>query len=288
MTTPVTTTTATTTRNEQPVETKPSKKPTRRQSKRTQNKDRHKRFVKWLVTTFPTAIAQSSTTTTSTTTTSSHILDVAGGKGECAVRLAMCHQVKVVLIDPRPANLEDCFVKEVLFKLPKKWQTSILEKQAKNPNFVKDTIDTQCQQLVTSFTTLDLLESSSSSSGSSGSKLLLLQHVVQEASLLVGLHADGATEAIVDAALQYHKPFVVVPCCVFPNLFSDRRIRSAAGSMIPVRSHEQFCLYLLQKHPDFQMETLPFDGRNVAIFWNPTTNDDAESSKKEPIICSET
>jgi len=31
-------------------------------------------------------------------------------------------------------------------------------------------------------------------------------------------------EAIVDAALLYRKPFVVVPCCVFPNLLCERYI----------------------------------------------------------------
>lgn len=185
-----------------------------------------------------------------------HILDVAGGKGECAVRLAMCHQVQVVLVDPRPASLADCFSKEVLPRLPKKWQARLLGKD--DPDFIETTIDTRCQQLVMTFTTHDL-ESS-----------LDLQQAVQNASLLVGLHADGATEAIVDAALQYKKPFCVVPCCVFPNLFVNRMIYCPiTNRQIPVRSPDQFCQYLLQKHEEFQMTTLPFDGRNIAIYWNP-------------------
>merc|ERR1712070_719130 len=93
----------------------------------------------------------------------------------------------------------------------------------------------------------------------SRSELTELQDAVKKATLIIGLHADGATEAIVDAALKYNKPFVVVPCCVFPNFFPMRRllIDQKDGSppqAIPVRSHEQFCKFLLQKDPRFVME----------------------------------
>ena len=44
-----------------------------------------------------------------------------------------------------------------------------------------------------------------------------------------------ATDAIVDNALQAGKPFAVVPCCVFPRLFSSRRLRNGQ----PVRSYAQ-------------------------------------------------
>jgi hypothetical protein len=95
---------------------------------------------------------------------------------------------------------------------------------------------------------------------------------VQNAALLIGLHSDGATEAIVDAALYYGKPFVVVPCCVFPNLFTNRYIyvstEDEQTKQVPVRSHEQFCQYLLDKDTRFKREILPFEGRNVAIWWD--------------------
>ena len=46
------------------------------------------------------------------------------------------------------------------------------------------------------------------------------------ASAVVGLHPDGATEAIVDFALATGKPFAVVPCCV-------RRQRPALAPCAP-------------------------------------------------------
>ena len=78
----------------------------------------------------------------------------------------------------------------------------------------------------------------------------------------------GATEAIVDVALKYKKPFVVVPCCVFPNFFQQRMLVEDDGRVVRVRSYEQFCRYLVQKDERFVMETLPFEGRNVAIWWD--------------------
>ena len=48
-------------------------------------------------------------------------------------------------------------------------------------------------------------------------------------------------QPIVDAALAYHKDFAVVPCCVFPVLFPNRRILQSklrahqAGKPLPTR-----------------------------------------------------
>lgn len=231
------------------------------------NQDRHKIFVKWLIDTFelPSHAADASpelqnvdaadTMNTPSLSSQQHILDVAGGKGEVSARLTMCHQQRVVLVDPRPANVADCFERLVLPKLPKKWQQRLDEKRQDDPNFVRDVIDSRFQQMVTPFD-----EASFASSRD-------LQNAVQNASLLLGLHADGATEAIVDTALKYHKPFVVVPCCVFPNLFQFRTIEEV-DHLVQVRSHDQFCRYLLRKDPRFVMTELPFAGRNIAIWWD--------------------
>jgi len=37
---------------------------------------------------------------------------------------------------------------------------------------------------------------------------------------------DQATDFIVDAARRYGKPFALVPCCVFPSEFPERRLPS--------------------------------------------------------------
>ena len=96
-----------------------------------------------------------------------------------------------------------------------------------------------------------------------------LRQAIENCTLMIGMHADSATECIVDVALRHHKPFVVVPCCVFPNIFQQRHIlRNAGGTKVPVRTYEQFCDYLCQKDSRFRTDILPFEGRNVAIWWD--------------------
>ena len=81
-------------------------------------------------------------------------------------------------------------------------------------------------------------------------------------SLLVGMHSDQATEAIIDVALSLSVPFAVVPCCVHASTFPNRR--APDGSTVV--SYQQFVDYLLAKHPSIQKTFLPFKGRNQVIY----------------------
>lgn len=80
--------------------------------------------------------------------------------------------------------------------------------------------------------------------------------------VLVGMHPDQATEPIVDAALALGKPFAIVPCCVFPELFPQRRTKDGA----PVRTYIEFLDYLMRKDPEIKMDYLPFKGRNRVLY----------------------
>jgi hypothetical protein len=86
------------------------------------------------------------------------------------------------------------------------------------------------------------------------------------------MHPDQATEAIVDTALRLNVPFAVLPCCVMPSLFPNRRKKGRNGKVgDPVRSYSRFCEYLLDKAPEgesFHVDHLPFVGRNKVIFGN--------------------
>eukprot|EP00750_Incisomonas_marina_P026932 INCI602.1.p1 GENE.INCI602.1~~INCI602.1.p1 ORF type:complete len:613 (+),score=93.42 INCI602.1:212-2050(+) len=92
-------------------------------------------------------------------------------------------------------------------------------------------------------------------------------HSVLHASLaIVGLHADQAADQIAFHGFLYQKPWAVVPCCVFPSLFTWRRKLSwetartqcdvnsfeAVGTLLhslsieksaSVRSYEDLCEY---------------------------------------------
>lgn len=241
------------------------------------NQHRHKHFARWILDKFP-HIIEDCTDLKPGKNARMHILDIAGGKGELSARLSMCHSLHVVMIDPRPADIESVYMKGVIPKLPKVWQQSIKERLHKSPTFVQDELEKRFYQLVMPFSPPSCMNTSTNQPKPCF-RDERLDATVRDASLIIGLHADGATEAIVDAALLYQKPFVVVPCCVFPNLFCERYITvlkedSATGTtennskQIPVRTHDQFCKYLLAKDPRFVMEILPFEGRNLAIWWD--------------------
>ena len=217
------------------------------------NQHRHKIFVKWLLDKFPEQLKRNNDE--GVIDSHVHVLDVAGGRGEVSARLTMCHRQSVVMVDPRPADIVDCFETLVYPKIPNKWQRKLDQQRDNNPDFISEIVQSRFTQLVTTFDEDSLATKPE------------LREAVQNASVILGLHADGATEAIVKAALEYQKPFVVVPCCVFPNFFTSRQIEEN-GTLVPVRSHPQFCQYLALQDPRFKMEAVPFEGRNVAIWWD--------------------
>ena len=92
--------------------------------------------------------------------------------------------------------------------------------------------------------------------------------LLRDCSMLVGLHSDEATEALVAAAGRFGKPFAVVPCCVFPTVFSTRR--RACGKL--VRTYDDFCAWLSEQAEGSQIAFLPFAGRNRVVFRTSATS----------------
>jgi len=118
---------------------------------------------------------------------------------------------------------------------------------------------------------------------------------IAAASLLCGMHADQCTELIVDEALRLRKPFAVVPCCIFKDLYpkllqasgagaGEKRSRDLFGANantdadveietewkkgqgLLVSTYSQFVDYLRCKHPRMRQAHLPFMGRNVVLY----------------------
>ncbi|KAF9564571.1 hypothetical protein EC968_004454 [Mortierella alpina] len=100
--------------------------------------------------------------------------------------------------------------------------------------------------------------------------------VLEQASIIIGMHPDQATEPIVTMALQHHKPFAVVPCCVFAHENPQRRLLGGGE----VNTTLDFIQYLMEKRlpcveslasnhlTDIHKEFLPFDGMNIVVFRN--------------------
>jgi Zinc finger C-x8-C-x5-C-x3-H type (and similar)/RNA-binding, Nab2-type zinc finger len=106
---------------------------------------------------------------------------------------------------------------------------------------------------------------------------LALKKQMLECSAVVGLHPDQAAGAIVDFALAHGKPFALVPCCVYSRQFRKRQlIDPETGAKRQVTSYNDLLDYLQSKHPDIRRSRLPFEGKNIALFWSPTNRFERE------------
>lgn len=171
---------------------------------------------------------------------SDRVLDVAGGKGQLSMELSAAagHDVDVrcTVVDP------------VQRKRPPAAAIKQLVKQGKSvPEFV-------ARYFV-----------------NDGVPSLHDFELVRRHTCLVGLHPDQCTEAILDVALQQNKSVAIVPCCVFPSLFPIRMLTTMntnddGSEQKPVRSYQDFLLFLLQKDPRLRQVTLPFEGKNECIY----------------------
>mmetsp|Transcript_117268 Transcript_117268/g.339025 ORF Transcript_117268/g.339025 Transcript_117268/m.339025 type:complete len:370 (+) Transcript_117268:145-1254(+) len=165
------------------------------------------------------------------------VLDVAGGKGKLSIELAVQARVRSTIIDP--------LVRKHGAKLEPRDAKRIRKAEAPHPELVAKP-----------FNIADFVESEKS--------------LVEQAQLLVGLHPDECTEDILDVALRCDKPVAIVPCCVFPGFFPLRSIiNPKTGDRIPVRTYEQFLDYLQAKDSGLRRTTLPFEGRNIALYRLP-------------------
>ena len=81
-------------------------------------------------------------------------------------------------------------------------------------------------------------------------------------SFVAALHPDQATDIAIDEALLVRVPFAVIPCCVFPTLFSQRKLANGHG----VNTYAGLIRFLLEKDPRIRVAELPFQGRSTVLF----------------------
>ncbi|TDH73035.1 hypothetical protein CCR75_000018 [Bremia lactucae] len=156
------------------------------------------------------------------------VIDVAGGKGDIPIQLWIQRGIPTTLVDPRPMKLG-------------KYNRRLVKK-ADNSKSRKMSPQLLC--------CLD------------DKTLLLHMELFTNCSMLVGMHPDEATEAIVNTALMLGKPFAIVPCCVMSRKFPDRQCQDGT----PVDTYDTFVTYLMEKHPSIKRAFLPFIGRNQVLY----------------------
>ncbi|GLD94286.1 hypothetical protein PINS_up002897 [Pythium insidiosum] len=182
-------------------------------------------FVEWLVQKFGEALLSSG----------AGVVDIAGGRGNVSFELWNKRGIRCTLIDPRPMRLS-----RVQYKFFKKQK---IEKPA-----IPEALAPQRTAL---FNATTFLEDPAN------------EQLIQEASVLIGMHPDEATDAIIDVALRYNKPFALVPCCVFGHAFPDRRRPDGVSKVV---SFDDLVEYLEHKHSSIQRDYLSFDGKNLVLF----------------------
>eukprot|EP00505_MAST-04D_sp_SCG-Rhode-Island_P001427 Stramenopile-MAST_4_protein_1427 len=93
--------------------------------------------------------------------------------------------------------------------------------------------------------------------------------LLQNSSVVLGLHPDGAAEPIVDFCLKYNKPFAILPCCTCSKDFPNR-LNEKDGTLI--KSYTDFIGYLKRKDPvRIQSAILEgMGGKNLVLYMMPT------------------
>lgn len=174
-----------------------------------------------------------------------YILEVAGGKGALAFALRSRGIADVVVVDPRQTSES----------LP------TVEMSDLHPEGEEDVHSEPAVRHVRAH-----FDDSS-------------RDLVGKARAVVAMHPDEATDAVVELALLAGCPFAVVPCCVFPTLFSDRRLIDGSG----VTGYTGLLRFLREKDARMKAARLPFAGRNIVLYMSAEDFSREEQAEPGPL-----
>ena len=221
---------------------------------------RHSVLARWLIETFGQTFLREGT----------GVLDVAGGSGSLSFELSTRFGIPCTVVDPRDIKL-NTIIKKRMRKISEMRSRNNRTEHNKNlPDYLKadeslddghilDIVwDAIYKESVLPFHHIQkefeypFIESEDNQ---------LIEDIIASSSAIVGCHPDQATGAIVDAAVAMNKPFAILPCCVFAELFNTREIDGRA-----VRTYEDLIDWLALKSPGIRVAHLPFEGRNKVLY----------------------
>jgi hypothetical protein len=187
----------------------------------------------------------------------SGVLDVAGGRGELAFELHCRLNVPCTLIEPRPMKLD-------------KRQAAFLRKHptVRPPPQIQQLFGPSLLEPDTDRRGGGGGGGGGSDDGDTGSdrQHQCYRELLYNASMVVAMHPDQATEPAVDFAIQCAKPWAVVPCCVFSHMFPNRRLQDGKC----VTSYDDFVRFLQEKdRARSRLAYLAFQGKNCVVFVGP-------------------
>jgi hypothetical protein len=93
----------------------------------------------------------------------------------------------------------------------------------------------------------------------------IARDILQRCNLIVGFHPDQAAGDIADFAITRGIPWCIVPCCVYSDSFSRRKLKDGTS----VKTHEQLVQWLCEKDANAKVATLDVEGKNIVVYTLP-------------------
>ncbi|KAI8143607.1 hypothetical protein BJV82DRAFT_514989 [Fennellomyces sp. T-0311] len=176
------------------------------------------------------------------------VLDVAGGKGDVSMFLSHAFDIPTTVVEPE------------IRKRPNHWYVRLRRLTCR---MVRNEDPYSNEPMIEKWP----YETEPTYIGTLLDDAFLVEHadLMAKTGLIVGMHADQATEPIVDVALKSNKPFAVIPCCVFGHENRERRLANG-GQVVTT---EEFIQYLSEKDSRIQKSYLGFEGKNVVLYYRP-------------------
>lgn len=226
-------------------------------------------FASWVMETFSDSMLQRG------------VVDFAGGRGLISMKLALEHQLRVVLVEPKELKINTTYRRRIRKHWRKKHGATLADEEkdisgidskvdakitvASDACDIKSSRDHVGDELVTENggeLQLPLLHLREEFYGLSGASMEL-KEALDQCELFLAMHPDSATGAVVETAIALRKPFAVVPCCVFSYMFPDRK--TPDGNT--VATYEELVDYLESLgNGVIKRATLPFEGRNTVLY----------------------
>ncbi|KAI1319310.1 hypothetical protein EDD11_004447 [Mortierella claussenii] len=270
---------------------------------KNQHRERALYFAHWLINTFSPDFLNSG----------SGVLDIAGGRGDLSWELQTRQGIKSTIIEPRPGKGMRKWQRRWLLKFKADNQEQAVcagplatcegTSQSAGPggDLEEQELDDDKNLpglgnfIPTTLTyALQMTEPTRVQAMLNDAFLESHKELVHDASIMIGLHPDQATEPIVRAALKAKKPFAIIPCCVFGRDNPHRRLPKLAPSDItenqgqeednqdsltrPVTSYEDFVTWLSTLHPEIETTWLNFEGMNQVLYWRGPSSSATKTS----------
>ena len=90
-----------------------------------------------------------------------------------------------------------------------------------------------------------------------------VQEILTQCHLIIGLHPDQAIGEIVEFAQAKNIPWCVVPCCVYSQQFTKRRLKNGRV----VKTYEELVMWLCERDERARVATLDnIEGKNKVVY----------------------